>query len=374
MAAMKDDQPTTAPLRHQDPSFIKGLELSQLLFEEAVAPLLHKHMADISYSAGLLWHGSEVLGYDTPQSRDHDWGPRLQIFLPEAIAAETKRMLATILCQSLPDEIHGYSINMAYGVEGRVTMPGVKRHAVVLTAVDEFFEKALVWNPRKPLTAVDWVTFPQQHLRSIASGAVFHDGLGRLEPIRAKLSTYPHDIWLYLMAAQWQRISEEEPFMGRCGQVGDDLGSRWIASRLVHDIMRLCFLLERQYAPYVKWFGTAFADLACAGELSPILTEVIKADSWRERESHLSRAYSFVAQLHNALNVTAPLDTNVTPFYDRPFLVLQAGRFADALRAQITDPEVLALPSHLGGIDQWTDSTEVYNNLASLDRFAFAYG
>lgn len=35
---------------------------------------------------------------------------------------------------------------------------------------------------------------------------------------------YPHDLWLYLMAAQWQRISQMEPFIGRAGSVRDILG------------------------------------------------------------------------------------------------------------------------------------------------------
>ncbi|NTU80855.1 MAG: hypothetical protein HGA45_15995 [Chloroflexales bacterium] len=31
--------------------------------------------------------------------------------------------------------------------------------------------------------------------------------------------------------------------------------------------MGLCFLIERHYAPYPKWFGSAFQRLACAAEL-----------------------------------------------------------------------------------------------------------
>ena len=33
--------------------------------------------------------------------------------------------------------------------------------------------------------------------------------------------------------------------------------------------MRLAFLMERQYAPYAKWLGPAFARLACAPRLTP---------------------------------------------------------------------------------------------------------
>ena len=37
-----------------------------------------------------------------------------------------------------------------------------------------------------------------------------------------------------------------------------------IAARLVRDVMRLAFLMEREYPPYPKWFGTAFSGLHSA--------------------------------------------------------------------------------------------------------------
>lgn len=52
--------------------FIKGLELSQLFYEEAVRPILMIHFPQLTYSAALLGRGSETLGFDTPQSTDHD--------------------------------------------------------------------------------------------------------------------------------------------------------------------------------------------------------------------------------------------------------------------------------------------------------------
>lgn len=78
------------------------------------------------------------------------------------------------------------------------------------------------------------------------SGVVYHDGLNVLEPMRERFAYYPHDLWLYLLSAQWQRIGQEEPFVGRAGIVGDELGSAVIAARLVHDIMQLCFLMGKR--------------------------------------------------------------------------------------------------------------------------------
>ena len=61
--------------------FIKGLELSRAFFTEAVKPILDEKFADLVYSAGRFNGGSDVLGYDTPRSMDHDWGCRLELYL-----------------------------------------------------------------------------------------------------------------------------------------------------------------------------------------------------------------------------------------------------------------------------------------------------
>ena len=76
--------------------------------------------------------------------------------------------------------------------------------------------------------------------------------------MRRLFSYYPQDVWLYILAAQWIKIAEEEAFLGRSGEVGDELGSMVIAVRQVRNLMYLC-ILEREYAPYNKWLGTAFS-------------------------------------------------------------------------------------------------------------------
>jgi hypothetical protein len=158
--------------------------------------------------------------------------------------------------------------------------------------------------------------------------------------------------------------------MGRCGQVSDELGSRLIAGRLVRDLMRLCFLMERRYASYMKWFGSAFAQLECAQDLLPIFLAVLKADSWEKRQTLLSCAYEQIAKIFNALKITEPLSTKVAQFHNRPFWVIQAGRFVDAIRMQIRDPQVLSLPAHLGSFDQFIDSTDA---LEFTDRIKKVY-
>lgn len=122
--------------------------------------------------------------------------------------------------------------------------------------------------------------------------------------------------------------------------------------------MRLCFLLERRYAPYTKWLGRAFARLETAAEVGAHLTEVLAATEPSRREEALGAAHEAVARRHNALGITHPVDPARRPFHARPYLVLDADRFADACVEQIGDEWLTSLPL-VGSVDQFADSTDV---------------
>jgi hypothetical protein len=349
------------------PQFISGLELNHAYYKEAVRPILLAYAPNLAYSAALIGFGSDVLGYDTVISTDHEWGPRLLLFLDEQTYGRRSDEISERLSAELPPVFRGYPTSFTErNVEGvrlmETATSGAIRHHIDVHTIQGFFVRELGIDPSNPLSAVDWLLMPQQRLLEVTSGAVFHDGLQALVPLREKLSYYPRDVWLYLLAAQWARISEEEAFVGRCGDVGDDLGSRIIAARLVRDLMRLCFLMERRYAPYSKWLGAAFARLACGPRLQPLLHGALSATDWRERERWLSAAYEFVAAAHNALDLTPPLPTNVSPYHGRPYQTLFAGRFAEALVAAIEDPvvrDIIERAGLIGGVDQVTDSVDL---------------
>jgi len=211
-------------------------------------------------------------------------------------------------------------------------------------------------------TLRDWLSIPEQELRTLTKGAVYHDGLGVLEPLRRSLAYYPHDVWLYLLSAGWQRIGQEEAFVGRAGSVGDEVGSVVIAARLVRDAMRLALLMDRQYAPYSKWFGSAFAQLSCAPSLTPIFEQALRAEGWQERQEHLASAYEILARMHNALGVIEPVAAQGRRFYERPFRVIGGEDIALKLWDAIQDEQVRALPYGVGKVDQFVDSTDVLSH------------
>ena len=315
------------------PAFIPGLELSRRLYTDAVRPLLEEAAPDIPHSAARLGSGSEVLGFDTPNTPNHSTGPRLQLFLHRHDIPRHAGRIRHILAEHLPKTLHGHPVH----------------HAVEVTHISPWFTATLGFDPSAAITPADWLATPTQLLAEVTAGAVFHDGLGELAPLRRALRWYPHDIWLHVLACQWKRISQEQSFVARCGETGDELGSAIAAARLTRDLMRLCLLMDRRYPPYGKWLGSAFARTSAGHHLTPVLTTALTATDWHTREKHLTQAYEAVAGLHNQLGLTDGID---------PTDPLRAKRFTTALLARVTDPTIRELPA-IGTIDQTVDSTDV---------------
>jgi len=325
-------------------TFLQGIPLSRAFHEQVIEPTMAERFPALPYASALIGPGSEVLGFDTEMSTDHDWGPRVVLFLRE----EDRDLTATIsrtLAECAPSRFAGYPVDI-----GRTG----------ITTVPRFIERQLGVRIEQAIHPLDWLTFPSQLLAEIVGGAVFRDDPGELRAARDALQYYPRDVWLYLMASTWNRIGQEEHLAPRAGYAGDELGSALIGARLVHDVMSLCFLIERRYAPYPKWFGTAFRALDCAPRMLPPLQDALSAKTWREREDALCRAYSELARLHNGLGVGERMDEEVSYFFDRPFRVIRGEKFANALGEAIEDPTLRRLRDRrlLGGIDQMTDNTD----------------
>ena len=354
------------------PEFVKGLELSRLFFEEAVKPALAAEFPSLRYAAALLGTGSEVLGFDTEMSADHGWGPRVDLFLEKKDFDAAHDSIREALRHKLPHSIRGYPTSFTEpdpndnGVQHLDARDaGPVNHRVESMTPRGFFLNYLAFDIEQEIEPADWLTFPEQKLRTVSSGGVFHDEIG-LEALRQKFSYYPRDVWLYLLASAWVRVGQEEHLMGRAGFVGDELGSALIGARLVRDLMRLCFLMERRFAPYPKWFGTAFKQLSCAETLTPSLSAALAAREWQERERHLCDAYGAVAEMHNKLEITDPLPTEPRHFFGRPFRVIEIYGFAPRILQRIKDERVrrIAARRPIGGVDLFSDSTDLVSHAA----------
>ena len=338
-------------------TFIRGADLAQAFYEEVVRPALGR----TAHAAALLGTGSDVLGFDTARSTDHGWGPRMHVFVDEEDVAD----VASRVDEALPQTYRGWPTR--YGWDA---VP--LQHHVVVRPLGAWLKDHLGIDPLDGMRTVDWLVLPQQKVLEVTAGRVFHDPRGELAHVRSLLAWYPDDVWLWLLASQWRRLDQEEPFVGRTAEVGDELGSRILAARLARDLMRLGLLLDRRYAPYSKWLGSAFARLEMAATIGPPLERMLLAATFLEREAALVEAFQAVALRHNAAGVTRPVPPEVSAFHGRPFRVIGSHRFVDACLERVQDPWLRSLPL-VGAIDQVADSTDVLEYPGVARRLASIY-
>ncbi len=356
-------------------TFIPGLRLARLLYEEAGRPIIEAIVPASAYAASLIGYGSDVLGYDTERSTDHNWGPRFQVFLATDLLRECGDALDAALQDRLPHVFHGCSTGFTEPdpLDNGTQVPdpeatGPVNHLIEITTIADFLSRYLGRDGVTGIGLLDWLVIPDERLVELTAGAVFHDPRGELAAVRRALSVYPHDVWLYKLACQWRRIAQQESFVGRCNEAGDFIGMKIVTGRLVRDVMKLCFLMERTYAPYEKWLGSAFAKLRCAAVAAPLLDSALRANSYADVERSLAAAYRALGELHNALGVTGPIDPSPRPFFGRPYLVIKADRFANALLAAIKAEELRAIPIRIGAIDQFIDSPDYIENVAMYEK------
>ena len=193
--------------------FVPGLDLARTFYADVVEPLI-----TVPHTAALIGEGSEVLGFDTTRSTDHEWGPRLQLF----VAAADVERVRSLLDHGLPDDHRGYPVRW-FSLATRQ----VAHHVEVSTLSAWLSDRYRLDTTAAPaMTTAAWLATPQQHLLQLTAGAVFRDDDGALRRWRAELEWYPDDVWRWLIACQWQRIGELEPFLGRAVELDDRRGAR----------------------------------------------------------------------------------------------------------------------------------------------------
>lgn len=98
---------------------MKGLKLSQLYYDEVIAPFLRERASGYTdrIAAGLVGEGSECFGFDDEYSRDHDWGATICLWLDEEDEKIIGQRLQEGLFQ-LPAEFLGYPVHWIPGRNG----------------------------------------------------------------------------------------------------------------------------------------------------------------------------------------------------------------------------------------------------------------
>lgn len=344
--------------------FIKGLDLCEQFFEEIGKPILEEHYPTLKYTAGLIGYGSDVLGYDDRTSTDHMWGPRFYLFIGNENAG-VKAQLESTFAKALPYTYKGYSVNFSvpnledHGVRiAEIITSGEVASLIFISTFDEFLKGYLGVSDLELLSDLDWLAFSEHRLLALTSGKLFVDRLNiqkRLEAIRF----YPENIKLYLLASNWSLISEEQAFVKRCGDCGDAIGSRLICSRIAERLMRLCFLYYNQYAPYSKWFGTAFNNLRIDDKIKETLLLALSTDDLENRENYLVNAQALVGELHNDCQITPFVSAEIGSYFGRDIKVIYPDNFVKAIMEKLKNTAFENIPL-IGTLSQVGNFTAIY--------------
>ena len=342
--------------------FIPGIKLNRMFHNDIVRTLMKEYFPRVPYSAALTGPGSESLGFDTPISMEHEWGPRFYLFLSDENHKKYREKIHECLREKLPLEFSGFPVNFeGYGGTEHIrAMAPIKEgpvnHRIFIFTIKSFFQGHLGINPFEKITLTDWLTFTEQSLLLVTAGEVYYDGLGELDKIREKFSYYPHDIWLYKLLSQWKRCIYDGEITSRCGDVGDNIGSKITAAGLVREMMRLCFIMEKKYAPYSKWLGTAFKKLKKTEKLLPLFENILKEEKWQERVNLFSKCYSILVEIHNNLGIGDKVEAKIDYLYGRPYKVLFTEEIGKSIKKAIKDERVKNLKYPFGTVDQCTDA------------------
>ncbi|MHA2217080.1 MAG: DUF4037 domain-containing protein [Candidatus Hodarchaeales archaeon] len=144
----------------------------------------------------------------------------------------------------------------------------------------------------------------------------------------------------------------------RTGSIGDDLGSRIEATRLVRHIIRLLFIINKRFIPYPKWLTSIFTELDGAQELSPLLTKILNSDKWREREDLLCQSYLFLLKKQNSLEITPMIHLKPQSYHSRDQVVVDVIKIIEELNNLLKFP-LSEIRYPLGSIDHFIEDTHI---------------
>ncbi len=286
--------------------FVPSLALSRMLYEEQIEPILEMGFPGLPYAAATLGMCSEILGLDDAVSMDHEWGPRVTVFLSDEAYGQHAEALMQGFRDFLPKSFKGFDMMWRKpGVDVHDTKETILYHVGVST-----IDRALGFcggSAALPLQDTNWLKISEQHLLEFTSGVVYHDATGDLTAARDALAYYPDDVLRFLLLNEWNALGGDWFPVGRIGARGDALGLRLQAARIAQHLMRIAFRVSQRYWTYRKWFGTLFKQLPIAGELEPLLSVLVDEKNWRRIEETIGEAAAILLSEQSKLGIAPPV-------------------------------------------------------------------
>ncbi|MEE1296873.1 MAG: DUF4037 domain-containing protein [Bifidobacterium sp.] len=256
------DATPAAPAPKAQEAPVKGLQLSKAYWEQVVRPMLAQRYPEYlpRIAAGLVGHGSECYGFDDALSHDHDFGPRVCLWLTkEDFDAVGERMQADY--DALPRTF--------MGVARSETTPRAQaqpRDGVLEIAT--FFE-SITGYPTAPAAnqPAAWLTLDEATLAAATNGKVFADPLGAFSRTRQSFKLMPDDVRLSLVSRRLGMLAQSGQYnLPRMLERGDGAAAWLCVDEFVRAAASYVFLTNNPatvgYAPYYKWLFAAWRRLS----------------------------------------------------------------------------------------------------------------
>ena len=310
---------------------MKGLELSEQYYRELVEPAIRESCPEAlpHLAAGLVGEGSDCFGFDDEISKDHDWGPRVCLWLQDAAYERFFHVLASTLV-SLPDTFRGERFSLR-------TPEAAGRQGVLRTGD---FYRFFTGDPEGPRTFRDWLSLPESHLAACTNGKVFYDGPGRFSLIRHHiLNGCPEDVRRKRLAARIALMAQSGQYNYlRCLKHGEPVAAFLALSEFTKHSLAVVYFLNRRYMPFYKWAHRGIRELPLLSETSDLFLKLSAAAPGTAASMAEDLIEEICARILQELvrqDLCRPGDSFLLPH-------------AEEIMQQIEDPDIRRLPLMLG--------------------------
>lgn len=236
---------------------ISGLVLAREYYEVYVKDMLHREFPEYEgrIAVGLAGYGSECFGFDDALSRDHDFGPSVCLWVDDAVYDEIGDRLAKEY-DKLPKRFFGFAARVetknGHGRVGVIRISDFLREHIDTDKVPE----------RDDIAA--WAAISEEQAATVVNGEIFKDDEGIITSARQQLAEfYPDRLWYAKMAESAVKIAQYGQYnYGRCMKRQDYVAASLACAGFMQEVIRLCFLVYREYMPYYKWSFRALTAMA----------------------------------------------------------------------------------------------------------------
>jgi len=283
---------------------MNGLEVSRRFFHEWGLPFLGREFPRLvdRVAAGRVG-GSDVIGADDEWSQDHDWGPTFGLFLTEEDYQVVGAELSAAINAAAPRTFLGCRYHFFGREKDPIDVGSIDGSARYHAGRTHPPQTAREWFLRRGQAAS--LVERESWLYFFVHGPVFHDPLGEFTARKQMFARYPPDVRRRLIADLCLGIwaDGEYKFCTRYVHRKDQVTIHVALGSFVQQVMRLCFLVNDDYAPHEVWLHHEFRKLPEAEELDPKLQQLVASRDLEEQcelvhhVSHLLRRRLLAAGL-----------------------------------------------------------------------------